>query len=481
MLNFRPLLFILGLFLSMLTAFMLVPLLFAVYFSEETVGSFMLSALATGICASLCLHYGQSKSINLNIRDMFLLTSLTWVIVSLFSAMPFTLYHGIGYTDAFFETMSGITTTGSTVLSGLDTMDHSILIWRSLLQWLGGIGFIVMAVAILPFLNVGGMRLFRTESSDWSDKAVPRTQNMAKHLFFIYILLTVACGVAYHLAGMNWFQAINHAMTTLSTGGYSTSDSSMAAFSNSAHWVGVVFMAAGGLPLLMFVHTIQQRDLSIWNDEQVKGFLLFITLVSCFIGVWLWLTSDNIALLDALRLSSFNVVSVVTTTGYGLTDYGTWGAFANIAFLFLMFVGSCSGSTSGGIKIFRFQIAGAIMREQLKQQFHPNGLFSERYNNRVLSEDIVRSLITFMLLFMMTIVCLSVVLVLTGLDPMTSFTGAITAVTNVGPGLGPVIGPAGNFSSLPDVAKWALSLGMLLGRLEILTVAVLFHPSFWKY
>ncbi|MGL5666069.1 MAG: TrkH family potassium uptake protein, partial [Shewanella sp.] len=251
MLNFRPLLFILGLFLSMLTAFMLAPLLLAVFNGEETVGAFMLSALVTGICASLCLHNGQSKTINLNIRDMFLLTSLTWLIVSLFAAMPFTLYHGIGYTDAFFETMSGITTTGSTVLSGLDTMDHSILIWRSLLQWLGGIGFIVMAVAILPFLNVGGMRLFRTESSDWSDKAVPRTQNMAKHLFFIYILLTVMCCVAYHLAGMTWFQAINHAMTTLSTGGYSTSDNSMAAFSNSAHWVGVVFMAAGGLPLLM--------------------------------------------------------------------------------------------------------------------------------------------------------------------------------------------------------------------------------------
>lgn len=464
----------------MLTAFMLAPLLLAVFNGEETVGAFMLSALVTGICASLCLHNGQSKTINLNIRDMFLLTSLTWLIVSLFAAMPFTLYHGIGYTDAFFETMSGITTTGSTVLSGLDTMDHSILIWRSLLQWLGGIGFIVMAVAILPFLNVGGMRLFRTESSDWSDKAVPRTQNMAKHLFFIYILLTIMCCVAYHIAGMTWFQAINHAMTTLSTGGYSTSDNSMAAFSNSAHWVGVVFMAAGGLPLLMFVQMIQQRDLTVWNDAQVKGFLFFLAFVSCFIGFWLWQTRD-IALIDALRLSSFNVVSVVTTTGYGLTDYGAWGAFANIAFLFLMFVGSCSGSTSGGIKIFRFQIAGAIMREQLKQQCHPNGIFRERYNNRLISEDIVRSLITFVLLFMFVIVGLSVILVLTGLDPMTSFTGAITAVTNVGPGLGPIIGPAGNFSTLPDLAKWALSLGMLLGRLEILTVAVLFHPSFWKY
>ncbi|SQH74606.1 Trk system potassium uptake protein [Shewanella benthica] len=435
MLNFRPLLFILGIFLSTLTILMFIPLLFALFYSEETVGAFMISSLVTATAATACMHWGKSKQLNLNIRDLFLLTSLTWLIVSIFAAMPFTLYHGINYTDAFFETMSGITTTGSTVLSGLDTMDHSILIWRSLLQWLGGIGFIVMAVAVLPFLNVGGMRLFRTESSDWSDKAIPRTQDMAKHLFYIYILLTVLCGFAYHMAGMSWFEAINHAMTTLSTGGYSTSDSSMAAFSDNAHWVGIVFMAAGGLPMLMFVNCIQQRSLLVWNDAQVKGFLLFIFTVSSCLAFWLW-SSREIPPIDAMRLASFNVVSVVTTTGYGLTDYTAWGALANVIFLFLMFAGSCSGSTSGGIKIFRFQIAIAIMREQLKQQFHPNGVFKERYNNRPISDDIVRSLVTFILLFMFVIIALSVILVMTGLDPTTSFTGAITAVTNVGPGLG---------------------------------------------
>ncbi|WP_299796575.1 TrkH family potassium uptake protein [uncultured Shewanella sp.] len=480
MLNLRPLLFILGIFLSTLTVFMFIPLFFALFYGEETVGAFMIASLVTGTCASACMHQGRGYQLHLNIRDMFLLTSLTWLIVSFFAAMPFTLYHGINYTDAFFETMSGITTTGSTVLSGLDKMDHSILIWRSLLQWMGGIGFIVMAVAVLPFLNVGGMRLFRTESSDWSDKAIPRTQDMAKHLFYIYILLTVCCGLAYHWAGMNWFEAINHSMTTLSTGGYSTSDSSMAAFSNQAHWVGTIFMAAGGLPLLIFVNCIQHRSLLVWNDAQVKGFLLFILTVSLCLALWLWM-GHEMTPIDALRLASFNVVSVVTTTGYGLTDYTAWGALANVAFLFLMFAGSCSGSTSGGIKIFRFQIAIAIMREQLKQQFHPNGVFKERYNNRVISEDIVRSLVTFVLLFMLVIVVLSVILVMTGLDPTTSFTGAVTAVTNVGPGLGHTIGPAGNFSTLPDVAKWALAIGMLLGRLEILTVAVLFHPGFWKY
>ncbi|MCW3173057.1 TrkH family potassium uptake protein [Shewanella subflava] len=480
MINFKQLVFVIGIFLAILTSFMLIPMGFALAYGEETIGDFLLSALFTGIVATICIQSGRQHDIRLNIRDMFVLTSATWLAVSFCAALPFTLYHGITYTDAFFETMSGITTTGSTVLSGLDSMDHSILIWRSLLQWLGGIGFIVMAVAVLPFLNVGGMRLFRTESSDWSDKATPRTQHMAKHLFVLYAGLTFLCGLAYHLAGMNWFEAINHAMTTLSTGGYSTSDSSMAHFSNASHWVGIVFMLAGGLPLLMFVQSIQQRSLLIWNNQQVKGFLLFVGVVSLSIAVWLSFHKE-IDFIDALRLSSFNVISVVTTTGYGLTDYQAWGAFAATAFLFLMLVGSCSGSTSGGIKIFRFQIAMAIMRQQIKHQFHPNGIFKETYNGHKVHEDIVRSLVTFFMLFFLVILGLSMVLVLTGLDIMTSFTGAITAVANVGPGLGPIIGPAGNFSSLSDVAKWALALGMLLGRLEILTVAVLFHPQFWRY
>ncbi|MBB1319462.1 TrkH family potassium uptake protein [Shewanella sp. SR43-4] len=480
MFNAKQIIFILGIFLSILTGFMFVPMAFALFYGEETIGDFMISGLCSGFIAILCIQNGRNHHFNLNIRDMFMLTSITWFVVSLFAALPFTLYHGINYTDAFFETMSGITTTGSTVMSGLDSMDRSILVWRSLLQWLGGIGFIVMAVAILPFLNVGGMRLFRTESSDWSDKTIPRTQHMAKHLFLIYVVLTLLCTVSYHMAGMSWFDAINHAMTTLSTGGYSTSDSSMAAFSHSAHWVGIVFMLAGGLPLLMFVQTIQQRSVRLWNDQQVIGFLRFVLLVSFSLAFWLWREQD-IAFIDALRLASFNVTSVITTTGYGLTDYQSWGAVASVVFLFLMFIGSCSGSTSGGIKIFRFQIAFSIMRQQIKQQFHPNGVFKDKYNGHRINDDIVRSIMAFFMLMVIVILMLSITLVLTGLDPMTSFTGAITAVTNVGPGLGPIIGPAGNFAPLPDVAKWALAIGMLLGRLEILTVAVLFHPKFWRF
>ncbi|MBR9728844.1 TrkH family potassium uptake protein [Shewanella intestini] len=480
MLNIKPLIYILGIFLSILTVFMFIPMVFSVYYAEETIADFIISSIITGSAAILLIQSSDTKAVELNIRDMFFLTSMTWFVISLFAALPFTFYHGISYTDAFFETMSGVTTTGSTVLSGLDTTDHSILIWRSLLQWFGGIGFIVMAVAVLPFLNVGGMRLFRTESSDWSDKSTPRTQHLAKYLFQVYVMLTLLCILAYNLAGMSWFEAINHAMTTLSTGGFSTSDASMAHFSPAAHWVGIIFMLAGGLPLLMFVQSIRLRDMSIWNDQQVKGFLLFVTLVSVTLAIWLSI-HKTIPFMDALRLSSFNVISVVTTTGFGLTDYQAWGAVSGIVFLFLMLVGGCSGSTAGGIKIFRFQIAFAVMRQQLKQQFHPHASFTETYNSHRIRDDIVRSMVTFFILIFLTIISLSILLVLCGLDPVTGFTGAITAVANVGPGLGPIIGPAGNFSSLPDAAKWLLSIGMLLGRLEILTIAVLFHPQFWRY
>ncbi|WP_299007095.1 TrkH family potassium uptake protein [uncultured Shewanella sp.] len=480
MLNFRALLFILGTFLAALTGFMLIPLCLAIYLGESTIGAFARSCIYCGIAAAMCLHNGQKKRLQLNIRDMFILTSFTWMIVSLFAALPFTIYIDINYTDAFFETMSGITTTGSTVLSGLDDMDRSILIWRSLLHWFGGIGFIVMAVAILPFLNVGGMRLFRTESSDWSDKTVPRTQLMAKNLLFVYCSLTLLCYVAYHYSGMSWFDAINHAMSTLSTGGFSTSDKSMAAFSHEAQWFAVLFMISGSLPLLLFVYSLQQSSLKVWNDSQVKGFLLFLLIVSVALSIWLAIARD-MPYLDALRLSTFNVVSVVSTTGFGLTDYDSWGTLASITFFFLLFVGGCSGSTSGGIKIFRFQIAFAVMVQQLKQQFHPKSVFKSRYNDRIINPEIVDSLVTFMLLFIMTFVIITVILVATGLDLMTSISGSITAISNVGPGIGNEIGPSSNFASVPDVAKWALAIGMLMGRLEILTVAVLFHHKFWRF
>ncbi len=411
---------------------------------------------------------------------MFLITSLVWTIASVFAALPFVFINHISFTDAYFETMSGITTTGSTVLSGLDSMAPSILLWRSTLQWLGGIGFIVMAVAVLPMLNVGGMKLFNTESSDWSDKSSPRAKTVAKNIVMVYVALTMLCILGYLITGMGWFDAINHAFTTLSTGGYSTSDGSMNHFSNGSHWVATLFMFLGGLPFLLFVSALKKKRIDmLLQDAQVRGFFWLFLSSSLIISAWL-VIRDGYSVLDAFRVAMFNIVSVVTTTGFGLEDFTAWGALPTTLFAFLMMAGACSGSTAGGIKIFRFQIAITLLNKQMMKLVHPSGVFVQRYNHRPVSDDIIRSLVAFALMFLITIIAVAGCLSALGLDPITSISGAITAVANVGPGMGSVIGPTGNFAPLPDTAKWVLSLGMLMGRLEILTILVLVFPAFWR-
>lgn len=480
MLNIRPILFVVGLVLSKLALFMYVPTLVAFFTGTEGFIDFAQALVITHLVAFVCLSVGRTAVFRLNVRDMFLITSLVWTIASAFAALPFVFINHISFTDAYFETMSGLTTTGSTVLSGLDSMAPSILLWRSILQWLGGVGFIVMAVAVLPMLNVGGMRLFQTESSDWSDKSSPRAKTVAKNIVGVYLVLTGLCILGYLLTGMGWFDAVNHAFTTLSTGGYSTSDGSMNHFSYGAHWVAIVFMFLGGLPFLLFIAALRKRSLqTIIQDAQVRGFFLLFIITSLVIALWLTI-HNGYSLLDALRVAMFNIVSVVTTTGFGLDDFTAWGALPATLFAFLMVSGACSGSTSGGIKVFRFQIGFALLNKQMLKLVHPSGVFVQRYNQRPVNEDIVRSVVAFGLAFFITIILLAGALSAMGLDAVTSISGAITAVANVGPGMGNVIGPSGNFAPLPDAAKWLLSIGMLMGRLEILTILVLFFPAFWR-
>ncbi|RJG50659.1 TrkH family potassium uptake protein [Motilimonas pumila] len=480
MLNYKPLLFVTGLVLSKLALFMYIPMLMA--FATAGPGSmeFLQSIVITHCVAFICLHLGRVSEFRLGVREMFLLTTSVWLIGSAFAALPFMLIEHISYTDAFFETMSGITTTGSTVLSGLDNMAHSILIWRSILQWIGGIGFIVMGVAILPFLNVGGMRLFQTESSEWSDKSTPKTRQLAGQIVKVYLLLTLLCFFGFLAADMTTFEAINHAMTTLSTGGYSTSDASMSHFSAAAHWNASLFMFLGGLPFLLLIQALKkQQSKLIWQDAQVIGFSKLVIVTSLVVAFFLW-QQGHFSPVDALRISVFNVISVITTTGYGLSDFSQWGHLSSVIFFFLLFCGACSGSTSGGIKIFRFQIAAALLKKQSMQLLHPRGVFPQNYNRRRVSDAIIRSLIAFILAYFMTILITAVILACLGSNITVSLTGAITAVSNVGPGIGPEIGPSGNFADLPNTSKWVLSFAMLMGRLEILTVAVLFFPAFWR-
>lgn len=478
----RIIAFILGIFLITLAISMLIPMLTLLMYSRtDDLYAFLWSSLATAAAGIAMVIPGRPTEAQLRPRDMYLLTTGSWLVVCIFAALPMVLIHHISYTDAFFETMSGITTTGSTVLYGLDHASPGLLIWRSMLQWLGGIGFIGMAVAILPLLRVGGMRLFQTESSDWGEKVMPRSHMAAKYILFVYLSLTLAGFIGFWAAGMSPFDAINHAMTSISTGGYSTSDASLANWSQPAvHWVAVVLMIIGGLPFTLYVATLRGNRKALFKDHQVRGFIGFLLGTWLVFGTWLWLHSEN-SWLDAFRIVAVNVTSVVTTTGFALGDYTTWGSFAVLLFFYLTFVGGCSGSTSGGLKIFRFQVAYVLLKANLQQLIHPRAVIKQQYNNHNLDEEIVRSLITFSFFFAITIGLIALGLALIGLDWVTALTGAATAVCNVGPGMGPIIGPAGNFSSLPDSAKWLLTLGMLLGRLEILTVLVLITRAFWRH
>jgi trk system potassium uptake protein TrkH len=412
---------------------------------------------------------------------MFLVTFANWIGVPLFATLPFLLSNlGISVTDAVFESVSGVTTTGATVLSGLDDMPKDILLWRSMTQWLGGLGFIGMAVAVLPFLRVGGMRLFQTESSDWSEKAVPRARTLIRSLTVAYLVLSFLCMFSYWIGGMTWFDAVNHAMTTISTAGYSTSDASLGSFPQPwIQWSAVLFMTLGGMPFVLFIKAFSQRSLFALFDSQVKAYLSVIVLMSILIALYLYLYKA-IAPWEAITLSFVNVTSVITTTGYASADYGLWGEAAVVAFFFMMFIGGCSGSTSGGIKIFRFQLFFLILYDQLIKSVHPRAVTTLRYNSRKVNEDVVSSSIAFMFMAMGSFGLLAFILGLTGLDLTTSLSGSLTALMNVGPGLGEIIGPPGNFEPLPTAAKWAMCAGMLLGRLEFLAIYILFTRMFWR-
>jgi trk system potassium uptake protein TrkH len=477
-----PTLLILGAILNILALFMLVPLALSITYNSDNQLAFFSSATITSLVGIGFLLIGKKSRLDfMQPRQVFLITTSAWTGVSLFSALPFMLSaNPLDLADSVFEAVSGVTTTGSTVMSGLDGLPKDILLWRSMLNWIGGVGIIGMAIAVLPFLRVGGMRLFKTESSDWSDKAMPRAQSLMAMIIYSYIALSIICCLAFWLAGMDLFNAVNHAMASVSTGGFSTSDSSFAQFDSLLiHWIAIVFMLAGAFPFVLFVRLLVNKKFIVFKDTQVRG-LLWIVAITTFALTAQLIITDQMAPFKALTMACFNLVSVITTTGFASGDYQLWGALSLIIFFFVTFVGGCSGSTTGGIKVFRLQIFGGLVKEQIITAVHPRAIISRRYNNRLISSEIIASSISYMFLMTACLVVIAVILALTGLDLVTSVTGAATALMNVGPGLGPIIGPAGNFASLSDTAKWALSAGMLLGRLEFLTILVLFTPAFWR-
>lgn len=480
MIQVRPIILALGLLLCVLGAAMLAPGAVAGADGSPDWPVFVASAAFTLFIGGLMIAVGYvERPPRLGLREGFLLTTLSWVVVTGFAAVPFAGL-GLTYTDAYFEAMSGLTTTGSTVLVGLDTLPRGILLWRALLHGIGGLGIIAMAILIMPYLRIGGMQLFQMESSDRSEKVVPRAAELMMALTVVYMGLIVLCMITYVMLGMTFFDAVCHALATISTGGFSTHDASFGFFASpSLEIAGTLFMALGAFPFVVLIRAAHGDLAAVWRDTQVRGFVTFLAVISLLFAVWLSATRD-VSFLEALRLVAFNVTSVVTTTGFASTDYSLWGPFAVGMFFLLTFVGGCSGSTAGGIKIYRLQMAGMITRGYLINLISPHRVVSLVYNCRRVPEDVPFSVIAFLGAYMASVGVVTVVLTAMDLDFVTALTAAATAFGNVGPGLGEIVGPAGNFSTLPPTAIWVLSIAMLLGRLELFTVLVLFRPEFWR-
>lgn len=481
MIDFRPILLVTGLLVAIFGVSMFVPALFDLVHGNEdwrvfTSAGLIVSLIGLGLFAACRGHKGV-----LNLRQVFLMSVLIWVVLSAVSALPLYWSSPIDtYTDAFFESMSGLTTTGSTVMVNLDNTAPGILIWRGMLQWFGGLGIIVMAVSILPMLQVGGMQLFRAEGFDTAEKILPSATQISGSLTAIYVGLTVLCGILLMMAGMPPFDSFVHAMTTISTGGFSTRDASVGAFDSAPiDLIIAAFMILGSLPFLLFIKMAQGDLLALTKDSQVRVFLGtlagFIILVTA-----LQIADEKHFGLEALRHALFNVVSVMTGTGFATKDYASWGGFSSAIFFFLMFIGGCAGSTSCGVKIFRWQVLFEDLKQHVNSIVYPNGVFVKRYNGRELPDKVSLAVMSFFFLYISSFVVLAGLLSLTGMDSLSALSGAATAVSNVGPGLGDMIGPAGNFAAVNDTAKWLLSFGMLLGRLEFFTVLVLLMPAFWR-
>ncbi|TAE83263.1 MAG: TrkH family potassium uptake protein [Alphaproteobacteria bacterium] len=477
----RPILYTNGILISLLGALMMIPAIADMIDYHRNWEVFAMCSIMTCFIGMMLFFTNRGEAVELKIRQAFLLTSTSWMFISAFGALPFYLSAmNLSYADGVFETVSGLTTTGSTVIVGLDVAPSGILLWRSMLNGIGGIGIVVMAIAILPTLRVGGMQLFRTESSDNSDKMLPRSTQIAYTTAFIFFALSVLCAWCYWLAGMSAFDAINHAIPTIATGGFSTHDASIGYFKSlEIELICIVFMIAGAMPLMLFYQAVNGDWGALYRTSQVRMFFATIMLVSLAIAAWL-VYKGQMHPWYALRHSLFAVVTVITTTGFVTEDFALWGSFATHAIFMLMVVGGCTGSTSGGIKIFRFQVFFAVVYVQLKQLIQPHGVYVPRYEGKPLTDPIIASVLNFFLLFAFCFLVLSLALSLYDLDFLTSMSATAQALANVGPGLGAIIGPASNFSSLPDGAKWILSAAMLLGRLELFTILVLFVPSFWR-
>ena len=478
--NYKTVFFTLGILQIILGISMVFPIIIQIIF-DELDSSFIGASLITIIFGTLFFLSNLDHDKKLSLQNAFLLTALSWLSIAVFSSLPFIFSNlNLSITDSFFESMSGITTTGSTIITDLNSSPKAILLWRALLQWLGGIGIIVMAITLMPIMNVGGMQLFKVSSSDASEKILPKTKEITLRLILIYLILTFLCSFFYNICGMKFFDSLTHSMTTIATGGFSNYNESIGHFNNiKIEIISMIFIILGSIPFIAYIKFLSGKKNIFYTDTQIKSFIkiIFYSILILFI----YLTIFNKSFSDvSLRSISFNVISILTGTGYVTQNFDNWGSFPLIYFLILMFIGGCAGSTACGIKIFRVQILYLFLKNQLKKIIYPRGVFVIKYDNNNVNEKFMASIIAFIYLYIIIFFIITAMLTLSGLDFTTSISGAATSISNVGPGLGELIGPNGNFSQLPDFSKWVLSFGMILGRLELFAILVLFLPSFWQ-
>ncbi len=476
--NYKTVFFTLGILQIILGVSMFVPIIVQFFYSEID-SSFFGSSIVTIIFGTLFFLSNLDHDKKLNLQQAFLLTALSWISIAIFGSLPFVFSSiELSITDSFFESMSGITTTGSTIISDLENAPKGLLLWRAILQWLGGIGIIVMAITLMPIMNVGGMQLFKISSNDSSEKILPKSKEIALRLIYIYSGLTGLCAITYWIFGMGKFDSLTHSMTTIATGGFSNYNESIGYFNSLPIEVSsMIFIILGSIPFIAYIKFISGNKKIFLNDIQIKTFLKIIIFTVIILSIYLLFSNhDNFN----LRSIFFNTISILSGTGYVNAEFDNWGSFPITLFLALMFIGGCAGSTACGVKIFRIQILYLFILNQLKKIIYPKGVFLIKYDQSTVDEKFIASIISFIYFYIVIFFILTVLLSLTGLDFITAISGAATSISNVGPGLGPIIGPNGDFSSLPDLSKWILTVGMILGRLELFAILVLFLPSFWK-
>ena len=480
MYNYKTVFYTLGTLQIILGVFMLIPVIIQLIYNELDSG-FVSASIITIIFGILFFLTNLDHDKSIDLPQAFILTALSWLSVAIFGSLPFIFSElNLNFTDAFFESMSGITTTGSTVLTDLDNSPKGILLWRAILQWLGGIGIILMAITLMPIMNIGGMQLFKISSNDNAEKILPKSKEVSLRLIIIYSLLTLTCATFYKLFGMNYFDSLTHSMTTIATGGFSNYNESIGYFNSVLIEINaIIFIILGSIPFIAYIKYLNGDKKIFYKDAQINFFLKTILVSVIIISVFLLFKSHSSETF-LLRQVTFNVVSILTGTGYVTANYSDWGGFPLIFFLVLMFIGGCAGSTACGLKIFRIHILYKFFLMQLKKYIYPRGVFVLKYGENILNEKFISSIISFVFLYIIIFFIITTLLSISGLDFITAISGAATSISNVGPGLGGMIGPNGNFSLLPDFSKWILTVGMLLGRLELFAIIVLFIPSFWR-